>query len=1365
MDNVQIGKPYLIIFILYLAANLFNLTAECQFIVHFNSQGLIGNITFDSNPSNNELTIESIIEDIIPSRRNSSIIEPLLFDWKVHTNQLSSISAIQSCKTDDLGNAISDKETKSSLLADNKFIALNKLNSWKVKLDSFLQNNDVKNLGSLIWGKSIVLTFLKQPGLSLGPPETGSNYGKNSFSKPSLSTSTSNTDDSGSTTNVKPLPKTPSLRVPQLTLVPTTPASASPKPAHFAPRPKPQISGRFKLQTSSVSTPAPLPKAEALVMSVEGESDVKLKSHMSDNNTTLERPIKLPSINQTVSQNDVASPEAVAPAVDSVASAAAAAAAAKASTLAAQKQAQKLYGSIRLCGNILDTRDVKTVEASFDTSLAGKVIIRGNEDDTTLIMANVYHTKSRVSTRHDWKILASDILDDQNHLEKCKHLHILFDPNNLQDNECSRSDTRKCRMGDLTRKFGQLQVAGQGRSSKLSFVDMNLPLSALAGSRSLYLVIYDVSLTTSSTSGSSLPTNNGLIRSQILSCAKINPVEARIAEAQFSMDGVRGSIRMQQRYSLEPTLISYDLYGLEGNMKHIELRNLPLPSRKTSDNLGMCKSLGPIYDPLKVGPGPGGDSGADHAKSSNFFNTIDKYPIGALSSKLGELAVLDAEYEDHYKGEFYDLSLQLFGPQTVIGRSIVINKNNDEPWVCANLDYANNEKLAFAAATFYYPVVGRILFHQFADEPHSETGVLIDVYNPNQLDGASGSDGSNQHNWLIHLHESGADFYNWSERCQSAGPIFDPLQVGPTSSSTTSGPASSSNETNYARQCQTSLQQLEPLRCRSGDTALKSSIKLSLPQSLQNKTRFYYTDPYLPLSGPNSILGKSVVIYDETAPVQRGNRLACSTIKSIHPLKASVKSWTSGPSIPSAVKGSINFEQYLETMPTHVKFDLSGFNGNVENYGIHQVWTVDDKEFPCSNDSLYDIFDPYDTEHSLKLPPSAHYGSLATDDRVKVGDLSRKYGTFEGQQGVTKTVSDLNAPLFAPKSIIGRSVILRASVNDFRWVCGNVELDYDRTKSREIIGLASFDEPRSKVSGYVRFFQLEHKDGSTSDTFVHIDLKLQTDTNGGNMMQELGPGQGYNWAIFVNQVGEDAYIAADEVRCIAAGFKWNPYLAQDSSESYPSSCNPASGIHQACAMGDLGMRHGALTLGPNNRRTISDSNLPLTGNYSIMGRSLVIFDAKKPGTKLACANIFPDQHLKSNVVIKRTPSFTVARFVEQMRSLLDAAEWLMVPDLKATKSIANGECVQMTIHFYGQKAYQMQSELNNLVTLGTVRRSNKFGISEKMTTHFKLCRLSENTANLRGSSPGQINNLNTFLLTTLVIINLYIHISTFNFDC
>ena len=1024
-----------------------------------------------------------------------------------------------------------------------------------------------------------------------------------------------------------------SLIRPQLNQVTATNTVQRDRPT-FAPRPKPSISNKTK-----ANAPITLPKSESLFAAGN-------LSTLDEN--TLPEPHPQQSV---VNPNDPS----------------------------LSKDIVKLYGKSILCANIIDIRNVKSARATFESQIAGTVEFRGNEDEVTIIMPNLYHVKSKVTTQHQWKILASDILDNRRHEEECKYLQLLLDPNNTEDSKCAKTNHDSCRMGDLTGKHGQIRVAGQGKSTRTIFTDLNLPLSVLEGSRSLFLVIYELT--------GSLKTNSNEKSLSILSCAQIKSVNSRTIEASFNMDGVRGSVRMFQRHQTEPTSITYDLFGLEGNIKHQTIRELPLAARSSTDNSKLCNELGGIFNPFKM-----------HENAETMYSTVDMYPVGNLSAKHGQLSVIDSEYEDHYMGEYTDLSIQLQGLNSVVGRSILIHKNNGEPWVCATLNHLD-APINLAVATFHYPVVGRISFQQLETDPHSETGVLVELFNPN------GSKDSTDHNWMVHLKPAMADFYNWSERCQSSGEVFDPIQAS----------VGISNDA-YNRQCHTSLAN-EPLRCRLGDLSAKSGFKLTLPLSPLNRTRYYYVDNFLPLSKMNMIIGRSVVIYDDNSPTQRGNRLACSSIKLIHPLKAVIKSWDSGPSIPSAIQGTVMFEQESEARATKIKVDLGGFNGNVENFAIHHVWTMNDREFPCSNDSLYDIYDPFDTENSLRLPPSAHYGTLATVDRVKVGDLSRKHGTFEGLQSVKKFYTDANAPLFAPNSIIGRSMVLRAAVNNFRWVCGNIELDYDRRESREVIGIASFDEPRSKIAGYVRFIQLEHKDGSLSDTYIQVDLRMQADG-----VHELQTSESHNWAIFVNQVGEDAFIAADEVRCIASGFKWNPYLVQDDLETYPNFCNRDEQL--ACAMGDLGMRHGLLTVGPNNRRVFSDANLPLVGNYSIMGRSLIVFDNKRPTVKLACANIFPDIHVKSNVVIKRTPSFTVSRFVEQMRSLLGAADWIIVPELKATKPVANGECVQMTIHFYGQRAHQMQIELNNLITLGTVRKSTRVGV-DKISTYYKLCRAGE----------------------------------------
>lgn len=60
-----------------------------------------------------------------------------------------------------------------------------------------------------------------------------------------------------------------------------------------------------------------------------------------------------------------------------------------------------------------------------------------------------------------------------------------------------------------------------------------------------------------------------------------------------------------------------------------------------------------------------------------------------------------------------------------------------------------------------------------------------------------------------------------------------------------------------------------------------------------------------------------------------------------------------------------------------------------------------------------------------------------------------------------------------------------------------------------------------------------------------------------------------------------------------------------------------------------------------------------------------------------------DNELISSIAVKRHPTFTVAKFMEHMRMSLNTTDWLVVADLSATKLILNGECIQLSVHFYG----------------------------------------------------------------------------------
>lgn len=71
--------------------------------------------------------------------------------------------------------------------------------------------------------------------------------------------------------------------------------------------------------------------------------------------------------------------------------------------------------------------------------------------------------------------------------------------------------------------------------------------------------------------------------------------------------------------------------------------------------------------------------------------------------------------------------------------------------------------------------------------------------------------------------------------------------------------------------------------CRVGDLSkrqgtLEISGKIADSDRVSRKV---WTDTVLPLTGSRSILGKSVVLFDDHGPKARGERLACSRLVSI----------------------------------------------------------------------------------------------------------------------------------------------------------------------------------------------------------------------------------------------------------------------------------------------------------------------------------------------------------------------------------------------------------------------------------------------------------------------------------------------------
>jgi Cu/Zn superoxide dismutase len=560
----------------------------------------------------------------------------------------------------------------------------------------------------------------------------------------------------------------------------------------------------------------------------------------------------------------------------------------------------------RICASLMpkvEDKYLRSAEARFTAPVAGSVwftslsSLRGSSVETKLrgrtvetkIFTNLVHVAGTIkSSSHKWQLFITDVLDTDSDIQGsgCDFLQILYDPKNDQGDGCSNDEPQKCREGDLAGKFGTVKIGRrESMFTKSYFHDPNLELPELEGTaRSIFLVLYDEGQPDS-----------------FLACAKVREVKARLGQATFGHDGMTGDISFRQVSPYFPARSQVRFRGLNKKAGSYHVHEFPVVLTKRDNEDNPCMRNGGHFNPFNV----------DSTISPKSGGSVDKFEAGDLSGKYGSLKDLD-----RFEAEAYDPRLSLFSKYSVLGRSIVVH-NYPKPsrWTCANI-VLQGRQLITAAATFTYPVAGRIIFRQPEDDPYADTSIFVEslIY----------SDGSKkdsfEHKWHVHNNIPGRDYFNWTGRCLSAGGHYNPYKLD--------------LDQNVYSECEN---EHIPVRCEVGDLVNKhDNLKVSgRKRDLKNTVKFF-TDSNLPLSGPHSIIGRSITIHDDRAPKHRGNRLACTGIYRSYRHKAVAKTWFgNGQAIP--VKGRLEFIQATPMDTTHTLVDLHGLNGVANAYHIHQV--------------------------------------------------------------------------------------------------------------------------------------------------------------------------------------------------------------------------------------------------------------------------------------------------------------------------------------------------------------------------------------------------------------------------------------------
>ncbi|KAA0202127.1 Superoxide dismutase (Cu-Zn)-like protein [Hyalella azteca] len=809
----------------------------------------------------------------------------------------------------------------------------------------------------------------------------------------------------------------------------------------------------------------------------------------------------------------------------------------------------------------------------------------------------------------------------------CNHLTRVYDPAGKET-----CDDEGCPQGMLGKRHGTLRVSPRrSRFSKKLYVSTDLQITDLSGPREVFIGVMDVTHP-----------------DHIWGCAKMRRLRVKAVSALFNSDGVQGKITIQQASPFAPSDLTLSLAGLNGRAEEFHVHQMPFTAPQHKGH-NVCLQTLAQYNPYKVQPG---------SEPKPGLGTHDQYGVGDLSGKHGLLTQVE-----NLEATVTDYNLPIFGPRSVVGRSIVIKKSDNSTWVCGNL--RSRRPVIRAAVVFRYPIVGEIMMEQDAEDPFEDTTLFVGplVYS----DGNHNTTG--EHEFRIHKDPPGRDFYNWTGRCVSAGPRFNPYHVS------VAAKAYEDCGPDMAEKCE-----LGDLVGRNGPLQLAGTIQRA------DVSRLVLTDTNLPLQGRFSIIGHSIVISDKHAPEHRGQRMACTKVFRRYRHKGVVNAWSSTPGVGN-LQGKIEFIQETPYDITNTEVNLSGLQGLAKKYHVHMVRVEQELEFPCAGSAVYGHFNPLGVVAKDSPPPGT-----GTHDLYELGDLSGKYGTLDGAFSTKGFYNDTNLPLFGHTSIMGRSVVIHKAEDDFRWFCGNIVWGYAPSEATQVSAIASFHHPQGYAWGYIRMRQLIYHDGSFGETFIEVSLR-HPGVNNRNLTR------GHNWSVYVNPVSVDASVKFFQSRCVAGGYRWNPYLihlAQPNAvEFYDKECTPEFPLR--CEVGDLSGRLGTIDLG-DKKQVFVDSNLPLAGEQSAMRRSIVIHNERGRVERYACANIEPDDDIVKWANVRKTPRFSPISFMNTMREVLACPEWYLQMDLSTVTQSEDGECVSFLVHFMGPKARDLEQDFTRLLS-------------------------------------------------------------------
>lgn len=194
-------------------------------------------------------------------------------------------------------------------------------------------------------------------------------------------------------------------------------------------------------------------------------------------------------------------------------------------------------------------------------------------------------------------------------------------------------------------------------------------------------------------------------------------------QAVFDMGGVTGYVQFYQRAPGQPTELNVNLEGLDqfAGTYPWHAHDFPVREALQKDFPCSAEELGGHYDPFDAGSNP------DYATICNT-NNQSACEVGDFGRKVGRLR------NDMTQQFYVDNELDLYGPNSVVGRALVIHypEEPNDRFICANIEPVGCRNKNLRAAFDNGQIQGDVVIRHTAGKDSAK--IYVDVYSVNNTE-------------------------------------------------------------------------------------------------------------------------------------------------------------------------------------------------------------------------------------------------------------------------------------------------------------------------------------------------------------------------------------------------------------------------------------------------------------------------------------------------------------------------------------------------------------------------------------------------------------------------------------------------------